>query len=101
MIALLSPWLKSINLYAIVGLIVIGGVVAQGLVMKGERNERRKHALETMAVNTKIVSVRAYDEAELAAEAAKAAKTDAEVKAALRQSLILTEETAHLLGSIR
>jgi hypothetical protein len=101
MMALLKPWLKSFNLYAIVGLVVLGGAIVSGIYLKGARDNERKHALATMAVNSKIVSARAYDESEISTEAAKAAKTDAEVRAAVRQSLILTEETAALLALVK
>lgn len=94
-------WLRSLNLYAVIALVALGGTIVTGIYMAGARNERNKVIAETMTLNTKIIEARAEDRAAIAADAARAAKTDAEVKAAVRQKLILTKETARLLASVK
>ena len=95
------PWIKSPNLYAMAALVILGGVIVAGIFQAGVKHERNKVNARTMEVNSKIVSARAHDEAQLAAEAAEAVKTDAEVRAGITQKCELTEETARLLAKIR
>lgn len=95
------PWLKSINLYAIVALVILGGVIVTGIFRAGVKHERNKNAAETAEVNTVIVGDRGKDEAELSASDAEAAKIDAAVKAGVKQKLILDETTAKALDSVK
>lgn len=90
-------WLKSPNAWA--ALAIVGVVVL--IFNTGQRYERRKTDADVAAVNQPIVEQRGRDEAEIAAEKAVDAKTDAEVVAALTQGCPVTELTAALLGKVR
>jgi hypothetical protein len=95
------PWIKSPNLYAMAALVILGGVIVAGIFQAGVKHERNEVNARTMEVNTKIVEARAEDRAALAAEAAEAVKTDAEVRAGITQACVLTEETAKLLALVK
>lgn len=94
-------WLKSLNLYAMVALVVLGGVIVTGIFRAGANYNEAKHERATEKINKVIVEDRGKDEAEISAEAAANAKIDEAVKAALKQRFVLDEETAALLASVR
>ena len=91
------PWLKSPNLYAVLGILAIVVLIFN----VGQRHEQRKVESEVAAVNKPVVEQRGKDEAEIAAEKAASAKTDADVVAALTQTCPVTEATAILLAKVR
>lgn len=97
-------WLKSINLYAVAALVILGGVIVAGIFHAGVKHERNKNAAENAETNTVIVGDRGKDEAEIQAQDAAAAKIDAAVKKELElkanQRFILDEDTARLLNSV-
>jgi hypothetical protein len=97
MITMLLPWLKSPNLW------LVAGILAMVLVIfsAGQRYEERKTEAEVAAVNVPIAEQRGKDEAEVAAEAAAAKTSDAVVSEAIKQTCVLTAETAKLLGEVR
>lgn len=98
MIALISAYK---NLIAIGALIALGGTIVTGIYVAGIRHEQRKWALEMAERNKPIIEQRGKDEAELAAEAAAAANTDAAVAGAISQMCPATAETARLMASVR
>lgn len=101
MIGILSGLNATKNLWLAGILIVLGGAIVAGIFQAGVRHERNKVSAATAVVNTKLASLNAKDRAELEAEAERAKAIDATVAASVKQSLILTEETAALLSSIR
>jgi hypothetical protein len=105
MIAALAVLNANKNIIAVVGLVMLGGMIVTGLYTAGQRAERNKQAAEVGKVNTVIVEDRGKDEAEIAASDAEAKKIDAAVAKQLElkmnQRFILDEETAKLLGSVR
>ena len=94
-------WLKSLNLYAMVALVALGGLIVTGIFRAGVKHERNKNAAETGEVNVVIVGDRGKDEAEIPALDAEAAKIDAAVKAALKARFVLDEETASALSMVK
>ena len=94
-------WLKSPNLYAMAVLVILGGVIVSGIFQAGVKHERNKVAARTAELNTKLAGLKAEDRVALAAEAARAVKTDAEVTAGITQVCPLTEETATLLAKVK
>jgi hypothetical protein len=96
---MLSLWMKSINLYAMLALVAVGGLIVTGIYTSGQRAERNKQAAEMAAINAPIIEQRAKDEAELAAEAFAAEMRDKVFASAPRQQLILDAETAKALSS--
>ena len=93
--------MKSINLYAMAALVILGGVIVAGIFQAGVKHERNKVAARTAELNTELVGLRAEDRAALAAEADRAKAVDAEVAAGISQTCPLTEETAALLAKVR
>jgi hypothetical protein len=98
---MLSPWLKSINLYAMLALVAVGGLIVTGIFRAGVKYEQRKDEAEMAKINAPIIEQRGKDEADLTAEAKAAETIDAAVKANIKQKLVLDQDTARLLGSIR
>jgi hypothetical protein len=94
------PWLAGKNLYAMLALVAVGGMIVTGIYTSGQRAERNKQAAEMAKINAPIIEQRAKDEAELAAEALGAEMAAKAFASAPRQSLILNEETAKALGSV-
>jgi hypothetical protein len=88
------------NIIACVALVLLGVTIVFGSIRIGVKMERNKNAAETAATNTIIAEDRGKDEAEIAAAETAAKSTDAAVKGALKQTLILDEETARLLSSV-
>jgi hypothetical protein len=105
MIAALAVLNANKNIIAVVGLVMLGGMIVTGLYTAGQRAERNKQAAEVAKVNSVIVEDRGKDEAEIAASDKRAQEIDAAVKKELElkanQRFILDEETAKLLGSVR
>lgn len=98
---MILPWLMGKNLYAIVGLIALGGAIVSGLYIKGYRDAQRKWALEMADRNKELAALSGKDEAEIAAEDKAAKATDAAVSGAISQVCVITPETARLMASIR
>jgi hypothetical protein len=94
-------WLKSLNLYAVVALIGLGGVIVSGIFIAGERHNQRKHEAAAARINVPLAEMRGRDEAEVAAETRAAKATDDAIAGAVQQQCILTEDTARLLASVR
>lgn len=101
MMSLLSPWLKSINLYATVALIALGGAIVSGLYIKGYRDAQRKWALEMADKNKEIAKQAGKDEAEVSANDKAGEVADAVVAGAVAQTCVLTDQTAKLLASVK
>jgi hypothetical protein len=101
MIAALAILNANKNIIAVVGLVMLGGLIVTGIYTAGQRAERNKTAAEMAPINTSIVADRGKDEAEIASDAKDADKIDAAVKAALNARFILDEDTAKLLGSVK
>lgn len=93
--------LKLPNFYAIGLAVVVVVLIVVGIFNAGARHNEAKHEKATVATNKVIVEARGKDEAELDAEAKAAETVDASVKANLKQTLILNEGTAKLLGSVK
>ena len=105
MIAALAFLNANKNIVGAAFLVLLGVMIVTGSYSAGKRSERNKQAAETAAINSVIVEDRGKDEAEIAVEAAAAAKIDAAVKAELKlkanERFILDEETAALLASVK
>lgn len=91
-------WLKSINLYAALGLVLVGGLIVTGIFNAGANYNEGKHERATAQTNTLIVEQRGKDEVEMAAEKLAAEMRDKVFASSPRQKLILDEATAKLLG---
>lgn len=94
-------WLKSLNLYAMVALVVLGGVIVTGIFRAGANYNEAKHERATEKINKVIVEDRGKDEAEIAAEAKAGAEVDETVHANLKQTFILDSDTALWLGLVK
>lgn len=93
--------MKSLNLYAFIALVGLGGVIVSGIFMAGKKAEKNSVAAEIARVNVPLAEQRGKDEAELASNDAMAKVTDAAVRAELKQTCILTEETVTLLAKLK
>lgn len=91
-------WLNATKNLWLIG---AGAALVMGIFVAGQVHEKRKTEAEIAAVNVPIAEQRGKDEAEIAAERDAASRTDAVVSANLKQSLILNEETARLVNSVR
>jgi hypothetical protein len=92
---------KSLNLYAMLALVVLGGTIVTGIFMAGARHNELRHEAAAAEVNAPIIEQRGKDEAELAAEKAAAERADAAVAGAISQVCPVTEATANLLASVK
>jgi hypothetical protein len=101
MIAALAILNANKNIIAVVGLVMLGGMIVTGIYTAGQRAERNKTVAEMAPINTSIVADRGKDEVELAAEAFAAEMRDKVFASAPRQQFILDAETAKLLGSVK
>jgi hypothetical protein len=95
------PWLKSLNLYAIGVLVVLGGVIVAGIFNAGEQHNQMKHDGATAKVNIPIVEDRGKDEAEVPANDQAGKATADAVAGAVSQTCVLTPETVKLLAGLR
>jgi hypothetical protein len=94
MIAFLLPWLKSINLWLIVGAFSFGVFVTLNY-------EKRKDAAEMAELNLPLAEMRGKDEAEIPAEAARLDTAVKEAAAGVAQQCVITAETALALGRVK
>lgn len=94
-------WLKSLNLYAMGALFILGAAAVSGIYLKGARDEQRKWALEMAERNKPILEQRGKDEAEVPANDAAGEHTAAVVAGAVKQECVLTPETVRLFAGIR
>lgn len=93
--------LRLPNFYAVVALLAVGGLIVTGIFRVGANYNEGKHVQATAETNAVIVEDRGKDEAELTAAAETAKHLDGVTRGLLKQQLILTEETAVLLGGVR
>lgn len=94
-------WLKSLNLYLVVGLVALGGAVVSGIYIKGARDEQRKWVLEMAERNKPLVKLSATDEFEVPANDKAGEETAAVVTGAITQQCVITVETARLVSSVK
>jgi hypothetical protein len=101
MIAALAILNANKNIIAVVGLVMLGGMIVTGIYTAGQRAERNKTAAEMAPINTSIVADRGKDEAEIAANEKAGSEVDATVKANLKQTFIIEDQTALWLNLVK